>query len=93
MKKKLTSLIWRTAQGEQIALKDLKTEHLQNIAALLQRRKEAFDNFTYMVTGLTIDPIKYNDVLVTDWLKAIGKILEKRCTAEREAAAEILSRR
>jgi hypothetical protein len=70
-------LVWKQADGKQVNLKDLDTDHLQNIAALLVRREDSYKAFTSRYP-VPLGPKLHNGQPAQVWLDAIAKILRKR---------------
>lgn len=81
---KAKTAMWRSADGRVSPIRDLETEHLQNLAAYLQRRATEHDRISELATanGLAIGPLVILDEPVSAWLLCIINELSRRRAKE-----------
>jgi hypothetical protein len=92
MPKKLHQMEWTTADGRRVTLAGLETAHLMNIASLLVRRNDAYNRFAEQYPHLSLGELTTNGYTVSEWLKAIAKVLAKRVRRQLKDARETIER-
>lgn len=91
---KAKTAMWRQANGTILPIRELTTEHLQSLAAYLQRSADAHERLMERASdaGLTIGLLYIRGELVSDWILCILNELARRRQKERQAAAQGIQR-